>query len=113
MSCSEEDAFRNSVESITGPISRIISREGMPGVYNALDDAGKKEFEKVRIPLRLPAPVKGCPELFYGLLQVPAPHVDWQWYCLWRLTGILPVSHEWPSSNAGIQCFIWTSQRHL
>lgn len=43
---SEEDAFRNSVESITGPISRIISREGMPGVYNALDEAGKKEFEK-------------------------------------------------------------------
>ena len=44
---SEEEAFKNSVESITGPISRIISREGMPGVYNALDDAGKKEFEKV------------------------------------------------------------------
>lgn len=48
-SCSEEEAFKNSVESITGPISRIISREGMPGVYDALDDAGKKEFEKVRI----------------------------------------------------------------
>lgn len=38
------------MESITGPISRIISREGMPGVYNALDDAGKKEFEKVCSP---------------------------------------------------------------
>ena len=35
------------METITGPISRIISREGMPGVYNALDEAGKKEFEKV------------------------------------------------------------------
>ena len=46
--CSESEAFRNSVESITGPISRIISREGMPGVYAALDDAGKKEFERVR-----------------------------------------------------------------
>ena len=45
---SEAEAFRNSVESITGPISRIISREGMPGVYAALDDAGKKEFERVR-----------------------------------------------------------------
>ncbi|CAK0786694.1 hypothetical protein CVIRNUC_009908 [Coccomyxa viridis] len=43
---SEEEAFKNSVETITGPISRIISREGMPGVYNALDVAGKKEFEK-------------------------------------------------------------------
>ena len=46
---SEDDAFRNSVESITGPISRIISREGMPGVYAALDAAGKKEFERVRL----------------------------------------------------------------
>jgi ketol-acid reductoisomerase len=45
---SEDDAFRNSVESITGPISRIISREGMPGVYAALDAAGKQEFERVR-----------------------------------------------------------------
>ena len=45
--CSEEEAFRNSVESITGPITRIISREGMPAVYEALDAAGKKEFEKV------------------------------------------------------------------
>ena len=44
---SEEEAFKNSVESITGPISRIISREGMPGVYNALDEAGKIEFGKV------------------------------------------------------------------
>ncbi|KAK9903445.1 hypothetical protein WJX75_005886 [Coccomyxa subellipsoidea] len=43
---SEEEAFRNSVESITGPITRIISREGMPAVYEALDAAGKKEFEK-------------------------------------------------------------------
>ena len=50
VSCSEEDAFKNSVESITGPISRIISREGMPGVYEALDEAGKKEFEKVCTP---------------------------------------------------------------
>ena len=50
--CSEDDAFRNSVESITGPISRIISREGMPGVYAALDASGKKEFERVRcIPI--------------------------------------------------------------
>ncbi len=49
--CSEEEAFKNSVETITGPISRIISREGMPGVYNALDEAGKKEFEKVSVLL--------------------------------------------------------------
>jgi hypothetical protein len=30
---SDEDAFKQSVESITGPITRIISRDGMLGVY--------------------------------------------------------------------------------
>jgi len=39
---SDEDAFRRSVEAITGPISRTISTQGMPAVYNALDAAGKK-----------------------------------------------------------------------
>ena len=39
---SDEDAFKRSVESITGPISRTISTKGMPAVYNGLDAAGKK-----------------------------------------------------------------------
>lgn len=39
------------MESITGPITRIISREGMPAVYEALDAEGKKIFEKVLRPL--------------------------------------------------------------
>ena len=43
---SDEDAFRESVESITGPITRIISRDGMLGVYEQFDDAGKKIFEQ-------------------------------------------------------------------
>eukprot|EP00955_Chlamydomonas_euryale_P066013 359426-Chlamydomonas_euryale.AAC.10 len=43
-----EEAFRQSVESITGNISRTISTEGMLAVYNQLDDAGKKIFEEVR-----------------------------------------------------------------
>ena len=38
------------MECITGPISRIISTQGMPAVYEALDDEGKKIFEKVRTP---------------------------------------------------------------
>jgi hypothetical protein len=41
----DEEAFVQSVESITGPITRIISREGMIGVYNSLSDADKKIFE--------------------------------------------------------------------
>ena len=42
---SEEDAFLHSCESITGPISKIISRDGILAVYESLDDAGKAEFK--------------------------------------------------------------------
>ncbi|MGE0228424.1 MAG: ketol-acid reductoisomerase [Dehalococcoidia bacterium] len=42
---SHEDAFRNSAEAITGPISRIISRQGMQGVYEAVGADGRSEFE--------------------------------------------------------------------
>jgi ketol-acid reductoisomerase len=42
---SHEDAFRNSAEAITGPISRIISRQGMKGVYEAVGADGRREFE--------------------------------------------------------------------
>ncbi len=43
---SEDDAFKNSVESITGPISKTISTQGMLAVYEKLDDAGKKIFKE-------------------------------------------------------------------
>lgn len=43
---SEEEAFVNSVESITGPISKTISRHGIMGVYNLLDIAAKETFRK-------------------------------------------------------------------
>ena len=43
---SEEDAFNESCESITGPISKIISKQGILAVYEGFDDAGKAEFEK-------------------------------------------------------------------
>lgn len=43
----EEEAFRQTVECITGPVTRIISKEGgIKAVWEALDDAGKAEFEK-------------------------------------------------------------------
>jgi ketol-acid reductoisomerase len=41
---SDEEAFKHTVECITGPISKTISTQGMPAVYNMLDDAGKKVF---------------------------------------------------------------------
>ena len=42
---SPEDAFLNSAESITGPIYRTISKQGILAVYEGLDAAGKQEFE--------------------------------------------------------------------
>ncbi len=45
---SDEDAFKNSVECITGPISKLISSKGMPAVYESLDAEGKEIFKKVR-----------------------------------------------------------------
>jgi len=41
---SDEDAFRHSAESVTGPISRIISQDGLTGVYRMLDSDGKQVF---------------------------------------------------------------------
>ena len=43
---SEADAFNESCESITGPISRIISRQGILAIYDSLDAKGKAEFKK-------------------------------------------------------------------
>ncbi len=41
---SREDAFLHSAEAITGPISRIISRQGIKGVYEALGADGRREL---------------------------------------------------------------------
>jgi ketol-acid reductoisomerase len=43
---SKEAAFLNSAESITGPISKTISKRGIRAVYEGLDAPGKAEFEK-------------------------------------------------------------------
>jgi len=43
---SKEDAFLHSAEAITGPISRIISRQGIKGVYGALGADGRPAFEQ-------------------------------------------------------------------
>jgi ketol-acid reductoisomerase len=42
---SEELAYKNTVECITGNISKTISAKGMLAVYNSLSEDGKKEFE--------------------------------------------------------------------
>lgn len=44
---SKEEAFINSVESLTGPISKLISKKGLMAVYEALDKAGQDTFRKV------------------------------------------------------------------
>jgi ketol-acid reductoisomerase len=38
------EAYRHSVDSITGPISRIISRDGLAGLYERLDGAEQEAF---------------------------------------------------------------------
>jgi len=43
----EEQAFVDSVENITGPISRTISHHGIKAVYDGLDAEGRKVFEKI------------------------------------------------------------------
>ncbi|MFN8487677.1 MAG: hypothetical protein U0350_08810 [Caldilineaceae bacterium] len=43
---SQEDAFTNAVESVTGPISHMISKNGILSVYEALDEAGKEQFRR-------------------------------------------------------------------
>lgn len=40
----EELAYKNTVESITGIISKTISTKGMLSVYNSLTEEGKKDF---------------------------------------------------------------------
>jgi ketol-acid reductoisomerase len=41
---SETDAYRHSVDSVTGPISRTISKDGLYGLYRRLDEAGREVF---------------------------------------------------------------------
>jgi ketol-acid reductoisomerase len=43
---SHEDAFLHSAESITGPISRIISKQGIKAVYEAVGADGRAQFEQ-------------------------------------------------------------------
>jgi ketol-acid reductoisomerase len=43
---SKEEAFLRSCESITGPISSTISKQGILAVYEGLDAAGKATFER-------------------------------------------------------------------
>ena len=43
---SKDDAFINSAESITGPISKTISRSGLKAVYEALDEHEKAAFRR-------------------------------------------------------------------
>lgn len=43
---SDEAAFQHSVDSLTGPISRIISKDGLDGVNNRLTSEDRKKFSR-------------------------------------------------------------------
>jgi ketol-acid reductoisomerase len=42
----KDDAFINSVESVTGPISKMISHDGILAVYQSFSDADREIFER-------------------------------------------------------------------
>jgi ketol-acid reductoisomerase len=52
---SEEDAFVAACESMTGPIARTISHDGMLGLYESLDPSGRSEFERAYSSMYGPA----------------------------------------------------------
>lgn len=58
---SKEDAFKNTAESITGPISKIISTQGIPAVYEAL----KSEEEKKEFMVAYSAAYTPCKDIIY------------------------------------------------
>jgi len=60
---SDEEAFKQSVESITGKISKMISTKGMLAVYNQFDDAGKKIFTEAYTASFKPA-MDVCMEIY-------------------------------------------------
>jgi ketol-acid reductoisomerase len=43
---SDEEAFRHSAESVTGPISKTISKSGLDGLYRRLGPDGRPTFAK-------------------------------------------------------------------
>ncbi|HMQ52773.1 MAG TPA: ketol-acid reductoisomerase [Anaerolineae bacterium] len=44
---SQEEAFNHSVESITGPISKMISKQGLMAVYQSLGEKDQELFRRV------------------------------------------------------------------
>ena len=52
---SQEDAFVNTAESVTGPISSIISKAGILAVYEKLDADGRAKFEAAYVAAYTPA----------------------------------------------------------
>ncbi len=43
---SETEAYRHSVDCVTGPISRTVSKEGLIGLYRRLDDSQQEVFDR-------------------------------------------------------------------
>ena len=52
---SEEEAFDNTAESVTGPISRIISKEGILAVYEHIEGDDSSKFETAYVASYMPA----------------------------------------------------------
>ncbi|MDZ7685940.1 MAG: ketol-acid reductoisomerase [Gammaproteobacteria bacterium] len=52
---SQEEAFGHTTSAVTGPISRIISHEGIKAVYDQLEGDDKSKFEAAYVASYMPA----------------------------------------------------------
>ena len=103
---SDEEAFKQSVESITGPITRIISRDGMLGVYNQFSDAGEQILAVI-------AGVEGwVPACGTTCTRLSTPHAcTFAQHVLPHDPSLLPRRQE--DLRAGVQRCLWPRHGHL
>ncbi|MBE7555032.1 MAG: ketol-acid reductoisomerase [Anaerolineales bacterium] len=89
---SQEEAFNNSVESITGPISKIISKKGLMAVYESLDGKDKDLFRRAYSAAYHPA-YEMLMEIYYEvssgkeLASVIAANERFQRYPMGKIDG--------------------------
>ncbi|KAJ0018113.1 hypothetical protein Pint_10409 [Pistacia integerrima] len=98
---SKDLAYKNTVECITGIVSKTISTKGMLAVYNSLSEDGKREFEAAYNASNYPCmdilyecyeDVASRSEIcsvvlagrqFYGLPAFPMGNIDQTW--MWKV----------------------------
>ncbi|CAN6443824.1 unnamed protein product [Victoria cruziana] len=95
----EELAYKNTVEGITGIISKTISTKGMLAVYNSFSEEDKKQFEVAYSASYYP-----CMEILYECYEDVA--------CGNEIRSVVLAGRRF-YERMGYQLFLWaTSTRH-